>query len=325
MARHSTSASDPRAARTGGFGTARRVRRPPALPLAVLVAEFLDEVDQTLAPASLRAYQVPLSLYLRHLRATLDHEPTLDDLTVETARAWIAHLRATPKRQNQGRAAGERPITLASLHNYVRHLRAFASWLAKPPREYCDASPLTYLKLPRAEEPPKVPVEPDDLARLLARAGQETDTVAGARGKALLLVLVDGGLRAKELINLTLADVSLKEGILLVRRAKGKRPRLVAVGDGTRAALRRYALLRDGRLGATPPADAPFFQTVKGTAFTYFGLRNWLVRLERDTGVRHVHLHLLRHTSAIETLDAGADVRTVQRKLGHADICMTQG
>lgn len=148
----------PPAARSSRAGPERRARRPSGLPLSVLIAEFLDEVDQTLAPASLRAYQVPLDLYLRHLRTALDHEPTLDDLTVETARAWIAQLRATPKRQNQGRAAGEHPITLASLHNYVRHLRAFASWLAKPPRKYCTVSPLKYLKLPRAEETPKVPV-----------------------------------------------------------------------------------------------------------------------------------------------------------------------
>ena len=298
---------------------------PRPLPLAAIVAEFLDEVDQTLAPSTLRSYRIPLDLYLRHLHATLDREPTLPDLNLETARAGMTYLRTAHKHQNAGQQEGDQPITLASLRNYLRRLRAFANWLAKPPQGYCADSPLKYLKLPRGEETPKVPVEPGDLQKLLQRAGQEPDTVAGARGKALLLTLVDGGLRAREIIHLTIADVSLKDGILLVRRAKSKRPRLVALGNETVRALRRYALLRDGRMGRTPPVDAPFFLTVKGAAFTYFGLRSWLMRLERDTGVRHVHLHLLRHTSAIETLDAGADIRTVQLKLGHADIRTTQG
>lgn len=109
-----------------------------------------------------------------------------------------------------------------------------------------------------------------------------------------------------------------------MRRAKGRRPRLMALGSETIRALRRYALLRDGQQGETAAPDEPFFRTVSGTVFTYYGLRSWPRRLERDTGAPHVYLHLLRHTSAIETLDAGADVRRVQLKLGHADIRTTQ-
>jgi integrase/recombinase XerD len=215
---------------------------------------------------------------------------------------------------------------VASQRTYLRHLRVFANWLAQPPHQYASESPLRYFKLPRGEEAARVPVDPVDLQRLLRRAGQEgKDPVASARGRALLLTLVDGGLRAREVIELTVADVSLKEGMLLVRRSKGKRPRLVAVGSETTRALRRYALLRDGCIQQTPSPQAPFFQTVHGQMFSYYGLRSWLRRLERDTGVPHVHLHLLRHTSAIETLDAGADIRTVQLKLGHADIHTTQG
>ena len=101
--------------------------------------------------------------------------------------------------------------------------------------------------------------------------------------------------------------------------------RLIAVGGETMRALRRYALLREGLDNSDISAHAPFFQTIYGTGFTYYGLRSWLHRLERAAGVPHLHLHLLRHTSALETLDAGADLRTVQLKLGHADIRTTQG
>lgn len=295
------------------------------LPLQALVDEFLYEVDETLAAGTYRAYAVPLSLFVRYLRESLEHEPLLADLTVETVRSWSQLLRERPKQVRGGQAEGDGPISLASRRNYLRHLRAFANWLTKPPHHYLEDSPLRHYKLPRGEETAKVPIEPDALRTLLRRAEQEGDSVCGARGRALLLTLVDGGLRAREIISLSISDVSLKEGILVVRRSKGKKPRLVAVGGETVRALRRYALLRDSLEGASTTSQTPFFQTIHGTAFTYYGLRSWLRRLERDTGVSHVYLHLLRHTSAIETLDAGADVRTVQLKLGHADIRTTQG
>lgn len=301
------------------------VKHALRLPLQPIMDEFLEEVEQTLAPSTERAYRIPLALFLRHLRETLGREPTLDDISVETVRGWITVLRERPKRVRAGAGEGDAPIALASLRNYLRHLRAFANWLPKPPHRYVEESPLKYLKMPRGEEIPKLPVEADALQRLLRRAGQESDQVSSARGRALLPALIDGGLRAHELIALTVADVSLKEGVLLVWRAKGRRPRLIALGGETMRALRRYALLRDGQEGVTAAPDEPFFRTVTGTAFTYFGLRSWLRRLERDADVPHVYLHQLRHTSAIETLDAGADLRTVQLKLGHADIRTTQG
>ena len=325
MSRQMTSMTSTTAAKKGAKSARPAKNLRLRLPLQPIVDEFLEEVEQTLAPATERAYRIPLGLFLRHLRETLGREPTLDDLCIETARGWIGALRQRPKQVRAGTGEGDAPIALASLRNYLRHLRAFANWLAKPPHRYCEESPLRYLKVPRGEETPKVPVAADALQRLLRRAGQEADPVSCARGRALLLALVDGGLRAHELIALTVADVSLKEGVLLVRRAKGRRPRLIALGGETIRALRRYALLRDGQQGETAAPDEPFFRTVSGTAFTYFGLRSWLKRLERDTGVAHVYLHQLRHTSAIETLGAGADLRTVQLKLGHADIRTTQG
>lgn len=299
--------------------------RMPRVPLQPLVDEFLEEVAQTLAPATERAYRGPIMLYLTYLHERLDQAPGLADFTTETVRAWTTCLRSQPKALGGVATAGNEPISLASLRTYLRTLRVFANWLPKPPHRYCDESPLRYFKLPRGEETAKVPIEVGDLRKLLHAAEHDKDSVFGARSRALLLTLVDGGLRAREIAALTIGDVSLKEGVLVVRRSKGRKPRLIAVGGETVRALRRYALLREGLEKSDTSAQAPFFQTIHGTAFTYYGLRSWLHRLERDAGVPHVYLHLLRHTSALETLDAGADLRTVQLKLGHADIRTTQG
>jgi site-specific recombinase XerD len=279
-------------------------------------------VEQTLAEDTHRAYQGPLSLYLRYLRTSLGREPTLGDLSLESARGWVAQLRRQPKALRGGRAQGQSPVALESVRTYVRTLRVFANWLARPPQTYCHESPLKHFKMPKGEEVGKMPISADVFARLLAAV--EDDTLCSARSRALLYVLFDCGLRAKEVALLTIGDVSLRNGVLMVRRAKGKKPRVVAIGRQTNLALRRYAAVRDSQPGAAPSADTPFFQTIHGAPFSYYGLRSWLRRLEARADAQHVYLHLLRHTSAIETLEAGADVRTVQLKLGHANIATTQ-
>lgn len=108
--------------------------------------------------------------------------------------------------------AGNAPISLASLRTYLRTLRVFANWLTRPPHRYVEDSPLRHYKLPRGEETPKVPIEAHALRILLRCAEQETGSVCGARERALLLTLVDGGLRTREIAALTIGDVSLKEG-----------------------------------------------------------------------------------------------------------------
>lgn len=144
------------------------------LPLQALVDEFLYEVDETLAAGTYRAYAVPLSLFVRYLRKSLAHEPLLADLTVETARSWSQMLRERPKQLRGGQAEGNSPISLASRRNDLRHLRAFANWLTKPPHHYLDDSPLRHYKLPRGEETAKVPVERDAL-RTLRKPHQAID------------------------------------------------------------------------------------------------------------------------------------------------------
>lgn len=308
----------------GGKSTpSARARSRVDVRLDLVVDEFLAECQQTLAADTHRAYRGPLTLFLGDLRETLGREPRLGDFTLDAVRTWTTHLQGRRRLLRGGQVEDTAPLATESVRTYLRTLRVLANWLARPPQCYCRESPLRYLRLPRGDRPPHLAVEADVLQRMLAVADPET--VDGLRTQAMLLTLVDGGLRAKELASLTIGDVSLQDGVLLVRRAKSHQPRLVVVGHETVLALRRYMILRDSRAGADTAANAPFFQTIHGTAFTYYGLRSWLRRLERLAGVPHVHLHLLRHTSAIETLESGADVRTVQLKLGHADIATTQG
>jgi integrase/recombinase XerD len=187
---------------------------------------------------------------------------------------------------------------------------------------YCPEPPLKHLILPRASQTYKLPLTDDEVTRLILAAKE--DTVFGARDTAMLLFLMDSATRAMELCRLRIGDVTLQTGLVLVARGKGNKTRAVTVGDETRLALRRYAVMRDSQHGATRSPEDPFFETVNGGFFTYYGLRSWLKRLSARASVPRAHLHLLRHTSAVDTLDVGADLRTLQLKLGHASIVTTQ-
>jgi site-specific recombinase XerD len=263
-------------------------------------------------------------LYLFHtyLQEQLDRAPRLSDFTLSAVQRWALALQQRPKWERGGLAVGDKPVALETRRTYLRTLRTFSNWLPKLPHTFCAEPPLQHLLMPRASETYKLPLTEEELAKLLAAAKE--DSFFGACDTAMLLFLMDSATRASELTDLRVGDVTLQTGLLLVSRGKGSHSRTVTVGEETRQALRRYALVRDSRPGAVRSSEAPFFQTKQGTPFTYYGLRSWLQRIGERAGVPRVHLHLFRHTSAVETLDVGADLRTVQLKLGHADISTTQ-
>jgi integrase/recombinase XerD len=299
-----------------------RPTRPPDLLLELVIEEFLYACQQRLSEDTLRSYRGVLRVFTAYLHEQLGRPPTLADFTLPVVQRWAMSLQQHPKQERGGQSIGDRPVAVETRRTYLRTLRTFSNWLPKPPHAFCAAPPLRHLLLPRASDTFKLPLSDEEIGQLLEAAREES--VFGARDTSMLLLLVDGAVRAKELCQLRVGDVTLQTGLILVSRGKGNKTRAVTVGDETRMALRRYAMTRDSRLGAAHSPDAPFFQALHGGHFTYAGLRSWLRRITDRAGVPRAHLHLCRHTSAVDTLDAGADVRTVQLKLGHASIATTQ-
>jgi integrase/recombinase XerD len=297
-------------------------RRPPELLLALVSEEFLHLCQQNLSAKTCRSYAGPLRLFQAYLRDALGREPLLSDFTLETARQWADRLQERPKWLRGGLSVGDQPVSVETRRSYLRQLRVFANWLAEPPHQYCQESPLRHLRLPKASDTYQMPLGADELARMLAIC--EREPALGVRDRAMLLLLFDSGLRAMELAHLTVGDVGLTSGVVRVGRGKGNKTRTVAIGTDTRMALRRYAVERNSHRDVDRSDDAPFFLSVRRRAFSYFGLQSWLRRVATRAGVERAHLHLFRHSSAVETLDAGADLRTVQLKLGHASIATTQ-
>jgi integrase/recombinase XerD len=135
------------------------------------------------------------------------------------------------------------------------------------------------------------------------------------RDVAIILTLLDTGLRASELCSLTLRDYQSKTGRLLVQHGKGNKSRFVFAGVRVQKAIWRYLLERDH----VRPAD-PLFASKTENPIERNNLRHTLRQIGDNAGVERVHPHRLRHTFAIEFLRNGGNVFELKKILGHEQL-----
>ena len=159
------------------------------------------------------------------------------------------------------------------------------------------------------------------MERLLAP--RELKTPRELRDRAMLEVLYASGLRVSELVGLRLADPDLAVGVVRVL-GKGDKERLVPLGDAAVASLRAY--LAHGRPRLEKRRASPhLFLGRHGHGLTRQMFWQLLKRYVRAAGItKRVTPHTLRHSFATHLLERGADLRSVQLMLGHADIGTTQ-
>jgi integrase/recombinase XerD len=248
----------------------------------------------------------------------------------ELLESWQTHLEAERKSPNTVRlyvAGGRgflawcdlegRPAVLerASVNAYVAGLlkagaepatararqlalRLFAAWLVDEGE--LQADPLAGLKPPKLDAK-VVPVLDDSQLRALLRTC-EGKALADRRDEAIVRVMLETGIRAGECIALTVDDVDVRGGLLLVRRGKGGKGRVVAFGPATARALDRYLRLRRQHRRADSPA---LWLGEGGHGFTYDGLHRALGRRARAAGITPFWPHQLRHTFAARWLAKG--------------------
>ena len=160
----------------------------------------------------------------------------------------------------------------------------------------------------------------DEVLRLLqAPAGDKSNRV---RDRAMLHTMYAAGLRVSELVHLELGDVNLEEGFVAVL-GKGNKRRIVPLGAHARDALTQY--LADVRPKWARPSARACFVTARGKEMTRQGFWAIVKKYARAAGItKPISPHKLRHSFATHLLAGGADLRSVQTMLGHADISTTQ-
>jgi len=264
------------------------------------VEGFLALLAARRAPRTVEAYRRDLS----HLAAFLGGSPA--QATTENLERYLAELRA----------AGLAPATIArraaAMRGFFRHQQLLAER---------EDNPAADLDLPRRRRKLPRTLSPGEAERLIeAAAGTQPRDL---RDRALIELLYGAGLRVSEAVSLEKGGISLDDR--LVRCVgKGDKERIVPIGRQGADALRRY--LARGRPHLDRRHRPELFLNAQGGPLTRAGAFLILRRRAAKAGLdpTRVHPHLLRHSFATHLLEGGADLRSVQEMLGHADLSTTE-
>ena len=271
---------------------------------------FLDQflqyltLERRLAANTVLAYQADLAAFLDFLRPS--RLTQLAEIEISHLRAYLAHCHGMG-------------ISTRSNARRISALRAFFRFLLA--EKLIAIDPCTILDLPKPGRPlPKVLTIPE-INRLLAPPANGNSLAL--RNNAMLHLLYATGMRVSELVNLPLAGVNLMGGYVRVF-GKGAKERLIPFGEAAREYLKIYS--KDARPRILRKRTSDFlFVTGHGKPMTR--LRFWQIvqQSARRQGInKKISPHVLRHSFATHLLEHGADLRSVQMMLGHADIATTQ-
>jgi len=271
-----------------------------------MLAAERGAADNTLA-----AYRRDLDDFLRFIAGdgTGDFDQAALTATTETIRDFMSHL------SDSGLAASTASRRLSALRQFFGFL--FIEGIRTD-------DPTAVIDSPRrARVLPKVLTE-EEVDRLLA-AARAIEGPDGLRLTSMLELLYATGLRVSELVTLPLS-AALRDPSVLIVRGKGGRERMVPLTDVARSALRDYCAVRGSFLKRGKDSPWLFPSTGKDGHLSRQRFGQMLKALAVESGIepRKVSPHVLRHAFASHLLAHGADLRSVQQMLGHADISTTQ-
>jgi len=274
-----------------------------------LVSGFLDylKVERGLAPLTVAAYATDISQFVSFLAK---RKRELSRARREDVRDFIQELFANAV---DGRSVGRKLSALRHLYRYM----LLDKLIDHDPTLNID-SPKQWKVLPKSlardEMETVLKGHPFDANSKLAQA-------IATRDRAMLEVFYAGALRVSEMVSVKLEDLKLDLGYMLVR-GKGDRERIVPLGKSAQDALEEY--LKSARPVLAAGRNSPLLFLGRG-ARKLTRQRVWqMVSAASAAAGRHASPHMLRHSCATHMVENGADLRTVQTILGHADISTTQ-
>ncbi len=253
---------------------------------------------------------------LRYFIAWLDERGIRrpHEVTKPIIERYQSHLFVYRKKDGQ-------PLSARTQHGRITPIRAWFKWLAK--QNFILYNPASDLDLPRLDRRlPRHVLTVKEAETVLAVPDLETAT--GLRDRAMLEVFYSTGMRRMELMHLQVFDIDAERGTVMIRQGKGKKDRMVPIGERAIAWVEKYRDDVRPEL-ATGADEGTLFLTHLGEGFTPNRLTQLVREYVQAAGIGKTgSCHLFRHTMATLMLENGADIRYIQAILGHAELSTTQ-
>lgn len=291
------------------------------MDISELVADFLEslEIEKGRSTKTVENYGLYLARFIDLITEDFEGQDmiTPSDITPEILRRFRLKLNRFSDNQNK-----ERLSALTQSYHLIA-LRGFFKYLAKRGIKSLDPS---LIDLPRAAKKQVTFLHFDEIERLLAEI--PLDTESGLRDRAIIELLFSGGLRVSELCSLNRDSINLERREFMVR-GKGKKDRPIFIDKSTAECIEDYLNMRTDTLPALFLNNSAN-QQIPSTSgdfrrLTPRSIERIVQKYTRLAGItKHVTPHTMRHSFATDLLMNGADIRSVQSLLGHANISTTQ-
>ncbi|MCX5710804.1 MAG: tyrosine recombinase XerC [Candidatus Omnitrophica bacterium] len=256
------------------------------------------EIEKNYSPNTILNYKLDLADFAKFIS-----ESSIDKVDYLLLRKYLAVLK-------------EKSLGARSVGRRLSALRTFFKFLTR--EGLIKTNPILMLSSPKLDKHLPQFLTEEETAKLIESAfGKNEEDQMGLRDRAILETFYSTGIRIAELVGLSLDDVDFIGGTAKVY-GKGKKERIVPIGDAALKTIRKYLEKRKKQ------TDAVFLNKF-GKRIGIRGVRDIVGKYIHIAGLKHgVSPHTLRHSFATHLLNRGADLRTVQELLGHANLSSTQ-
>ena len=275
--------------------------------MKIFLKEYLAylKLEKNLSDNTIFSYRNDLSSFLHFL---VEHN--IDDPSRIESRTLIKFFTNLEK-------AG---LTSSSAARYYSSLKGYLNYLLN--NNYIKSNPIEKVSSPKLAKTLPGVLSVAEIEKILSLP--DTSVTLGIRDKTILEVFYACGLRISELISLKLSDLFLSEEMIRVF-GKGSKERIVPIGSSAINWIQTYLTNSRPLLSKTTKSENYLFLNNRGTRLSRMGVWKLVDRYVRKSGIeKPIHPHTFRHSFATHLIEGGADLRSVQEMLGHADISTTQ-
>lgn len=217
----------------------------------------------------------------------------------------------------------KRGIKNTSIRTYCRAIKAFSNWLLE--NEYIEKDITFKVKLPREDKNIVIPLSEDEVIKLddVIMIPVFSDTILYLRNALIIHLMLDGGLRKSEVINLNVNDIDVDKNVIYINNSKYNKSRVIPLSSVIKNLYNAYLIDREysdiGLLNNTP-----LLIKADDKRITSDTIKSLFRRLKKQSGIERIHPHLLRHTFATSYLMQGGNLEQLRIILGHSDYNVTR-